>query len=474
MTNTVQSGNSASIPTPTSLTKPSPGVVVPAYNVESRTSRIAKSLPLTQLTVRELDQESRLKVLAAAINTSQSSGIMRRWASELQGIESATHGNYLNQLHAKLEESNSSIAAAFVRRVARDGIVVSPDSGYFSSLSHFDPKEKVDPKSSGAGAKPSSRVFVDTFVSAEYDPNYRTLEKGRDSTYLALKYADGTRLDVDYRTIADNQDQAWSQSLAFAATGPGGRSFPLRMSRETTPRLWQAKHTLALQRLAQENRDFEFFTNLATTGILANLPAGPPIGLVPHDAAVASIPSRSRSVTGQRAIAQTGTTRPAGGAPSLTERFAGVPVSAPANPGYEAGVGEVIGTVVPEHIPTVPYGTTQFGTAIESQLTQIVRARFPKSQFRFNIGAGKTGVDVTWIGGEYPGFHIADFKADTIAGYAKFVSQVRRIWSGGPMVIGSDSFQAAALMYQSDGSLFVGDIATTRPLSSPTKPPLLK
>jgi hypothetical protein len=129
-------------------------------------------------------------------------------------------------------------------------------------------------------------------------------------------------------------------------------------------------------------------------------------------------------------------------------------------PGYATGPGEVIGQVSKGRLPAAKYGTAKFGQGIEPDLVEIVHSRFPKTGFRFRTGRGQTGPDVEWISGEDPGFHIADFKPDTRSGYAKFVSQVRRLWTGGKMAPETGPFKAAAILYQTDGTVFIGDIAT--------------
>jgi hypothetical protein len=181
-------------------------------------------------------------------------------------------------------------------------------------------------------------------------------------------------------------------------------------------------------------------------------------------AAVAEVESHATSIAdgaGGRGAGTRGGSEARGtgeGTPTLADR--GTPPRPLVGPtvGYQTLRGQVIGRL--QHFPDAPYGTARFGSDVESELGQLIHARFPQTEFGLNTGVGNTGVDVTWIGGENPGFHIADFKPDTKSGFNKFVGQVRRLWSGGPQAEGSPTFRAAVIMYRPDGTIYIGDIAT--------------
>lgn len=127
----------------------------------------------------------------------------------------------------------------------------------------------------------------------------------------------------------------------------------------------------------------------------------------------------------------------------------------------ETTAGEVLGQVPSSRMPTATWGTTPYGQAMEPMMEEIVRARFPRTRFRFGTGAGATGPDVRWRGGEDPGFDIADFKPDTESGYSKFITQTRRWagegWAGTPAPSGP--IRAAYIAYTPHGEIYVGDVA---------------
>ena len=102
---------------------------------------------------------------------------------------------------------------------------------------------------------------------------------------------------------------------------------------------------------------------------------------------------------------------------------------------------------------------------MEPKMVKVLCDSFPHTKFEFRTGAGQTGPDVVWKGGQDPGFDFADFKPDTASGYAKFVTQSRRWgsegWSGTPAPSGQ--VRAAIIVYTPEGTIYVADIATIGP-----------
>lgn len=124
-------------------------------------------------------------------------------------------------------------------------------------------------------AHPHAERYVDFFREASYSPSYRFDPKsGAVSTFLQLRHPDGTRIDVDYREIGDEQPDAetFRRQVKNGRIGEGGRIFPARMNRRTTPRLWEAKQYA----IAIIDRDFEELMGLATAGVMLTLPI--PVG----------------------------------------------------------------------------------------------------------------------------------------------------------------------------------------------------
>lgn len=416
------------------------------------------------MAVKALDGGESGKVLLATAAANRSQERFRRWALELQALSHSPYGNYLHYFFVSLRKWNARVAAGLSSMLGQAGIIISSTSGHFTSLEHLDPKEPVptSPVDPRVRAIPASR-WVDAFTSVNYELDYRPKKRGDLSEVLQLTYADGTVIDIDIRTICDNQEPALGQVFAHAQPGIGGRLFPLRMSRSSTPKLWRAKQA-AIQKMVQENADFEFFVSLGLAGVMSVLPAGPVVGPAPAPPNPVHLPRRPAGgqpgsrppappPAGGRPPQSTATTRPP------TQPGSGAP-RASTNPlAYIAAPGEVIGQVPAAQLPSRPYGSTGYGTAMEPQMVAMVQRRFPNTQFRFRTGRGNTGPDVEWVGGENPGFHIADFKPDSATGWKKFVSQARQ-WDGGKMAPKNQEFKAAIIMYQQDGTVFIGDVGT--------------
>ncbi len=139
----------------------------------------------------------------------------------------------------------------------------------------------------------------------------------------------------------------------------------------------------------------------------------------------------------------------------------------PANT-YQTRVDEVIGTIpaTDRPAPTVAPGGTTYGQLMEPAMERLMRDRFPHTEFFF--ARGRKGPDVEWTGrGEYPGFHIGDFKPDSPSGRTKFTSQFRREWGGGRGAPPGGPYQAAMFAYRPDGSVVTAEVNLVYPLSRP-------
>ena len=462
--------------------------MIPIYRPQPAAWWLARSSQLVRDCVKALDDNSNGKVLLSFIlSSAKTTNGLRLWALQLQTITHRPNGNYLNKYFVELYDEYPEIAKKFVELVLRQGVAVSSTSGHFTSLAHLDPAEPLPagPVSRGVLDIPMSH-FVDLFEDVKYDVNYRPAAQGLLSEVLQLTYAKGLRVDIDIRLICDNRDPARNHALAYPYAGPGKLIYPLRMGRDTTPRLWQAKHNLALASMKKWNDEFGLFVDMSMTAIFASLPVGlvapaPPVEsptagpmrIPPRERAPSFSPTTTedRAITRplsdkptpeQRAILSRSTASELPPAPkpsSLGARALGAGAGA-ATAGYPTAAGEVIGEVPPARIPSSSFGTAPYGQEIESELVLIVRRRFPRTEFKINTGRGRKGPDVQRIGGDDPGFDIADFKPDSASAYAKFRAQARRLWTGGPMVPEKGQFRAAIIQYQQNGTVFVGDIAT--------------
>lgn len=195
-------------------------------------------------------------------------------ALQLQQIVRKSYGNYYWALFVMMQKGGyTGAAVAIAKLLAKRGIAANPDSGHFRSLANLDPTK---PPASRRDSRGSPR-WVDSFVKVTYALNYRPRLRGRLSEVLQLTYADGARLDLDIRLISDNVDRAWAHAIADSYVGPAARVFPSRMSRNLTPRLWWAKHQVALRAMNVTNTQFGNLLFIGTQGLLAAAMAATPV-----------------------------------------------------------------------------------------------------------------------------------------------------------------------------------------------------
>jgi hypothetical protein len=85
--------------------------------------------------------------------------------------------------------------------------------------------------------------YVDAYEQAIYDIDFRS-GGGRTSKWIKAIYADGNTVYIDMNRIGDETVNGYEfvRLLDQARVDEGGRMFPGRMNRTTTPRLWAAKH----------------------------------------------------------------------------------------------------------------------------------------------------------------------------------------------------------------------------------------
>jgi hypothetical protein len=255
-----------------------PGAAPAGSQASAETSALDEAMDrLARLTAKFVDQKASGKVLLSAIVAPRSKEGMKLWALKLQQMRHSPYGNYLWAYFVQLNDYDHTIAQKFVDILGKEGIAIGPSSGAFGSLKHLDPTENV--ALNPAVAKLPWGRSVDNFVSAKYELDYKHVG-GALSTLLQLSYADGTKIDLDIYDISDNRDPASIQAIADAYVGPGGRVFPSRLSRNTTPNLWRAKQK-AIEAMEVSNQDFEFFVSLSLAGVMSNLPMGPVVGPEP-------------------------------------------------------------------------------------------------------------------------------------------------------------------------------------------------
>src|SRR5215208_3546844 len=154
---------------------------IPIYRPKEAGWWLARSSPLVQAAVKQLDDSADGKVLLSNIlNAPNTKGGLKLWALQLQTITHIPNGNYLNQFFGKLHEKMPEIARKLAIKVSEQGVSISPWSGHFTSLEHLDPNEPVPRKlvNREVGDMPYNRS-VDNFTPpAKYDLAYKPRSSG--------------------------------------------------------------------------------------------------------------------------------------------------------------------------------------------------------------------------------------------------------------------------------------------------------
>lgn len=86
----------------------------------------------------------------------------------------------------------------------------------------------------------STSDYVDVYKEVNYNP-YDSPDGKNLSKALQVSYHDGTHITINIDQIGDELTVAIVRGEEFFSIGEGGRVFPKRMSRGTTPNLWKAK-----------------------------------------------------------------------------------------------------------------------------------------------------------------------------------------------------------------------------------------
>ncbi len=254
-----------------------------------------------QATIEELDKreshyftfppkygDANDEVLQGYLEIAIANDWVKVWALALQARQ-GPFGNYLYHFYLRLADSNQKLSETFLQLMTQYGIAVSLTSGHFQSLDYLDPR-KMAPLNPAIARLPFERS-VDNFKTAAYDLSYKPSKPGSLSELLKVSYQDGTAIDISLWDISDNLDAASSNAIVQGYVGPGGRVFPSRMSRSTVPRLWAEKQK-AVNKMAEENLDFETFVSIGLAGVMSNLPMGPLMG--PESPEPEALPSRAR------------------------------------------------------------------------------------------------------------------------------------------------------------------------------------
>jgi hypothetical protein len=126
-----------------------------------------------------------------------------------------------------------------------------------------------------------------------------------------------------------------------------------------------------------------------------------------------------------------------------------------ADPSYRVGEGEVLGEIDTSKVKGLP-GTAPFGQSVEPQLDVMVKTRWPHTQFRFSRGPNRPDVEV--VGGEDPGWRMADYKPNSLDNWYKFRTQMRT-WKLYP----DENVRVIMIGYARDNTVSVVDYAIVGP-----------
>jgi hypothetical protein len=118
--------------------------------------------------------------------------------------------------------------------------------------------------------------YVDNFTDVVYDLDYRS-EQGRLSTWLRVRYEDGTAIDISINDIEAEKvsGKETLDAIAQAYVGAGGRIFPKRMDSATVPRLWAARAG-AIAAMEEFNHQF-IMTSVPAVLVIISVAAQLPI-----------------------------------------------------------------------------------------------------------------------------------------------------------------------------------------------------
>lgn len=140
----------------------------------------------------------------------------------------------------------------------------------------------ASPAYSGIAALPAGS-YVDNVKTTEYNIDAKPELTGLP-LYIKAIYDDGTTLNINLYNLEDSEMSGSEirHAIAHGYVGAGGRVFPLRMGRRTTPQLWLAREK-ALELMEESNIDFtQFSFNIVTLvisfpAIVAGVPPGSPV-----------------------------------------------------------------------------------------------------------------------------------------------------------------------------------------------------
>ncbi|MEK6697724.1 MAG: SpvB/TcaC N-terminal domain-containing protein [Nitrospirota bacterium] len=154
------------------------------------------------------------------------------------------------------------------------------------------PRPAVNPEVANL---PANR-YVDAFESVHYDLDYRATG-GNLSTWLQVRYRDGTTIDISTYDIHEDRPGASTMigQMSRAHLGEGGRIFPEQMNSSTTPRLAAARRA-AIETMEEHN--YEFMVAAMPAVLFIIFQAAAPIAAAPPTRTTPRLPSVRQAPAG--------------------------------------------------------------------------------------------------------------------------------------------------------------------------------
>jgi RHS repeat-associated protein len=162
----------------------------------------------------------------------------------------------------------------------------APDEG--QQTTQTDPT-LARPQVSSEVANLPANLYVDAFESVHYDLDYRATG-GNLSTWLQVRYRDGTSIDISVYDIAEARPDAATVigQMSRGHVGAGGRIFPEQLNAGTTPRLAAARRA-AIETMEEYN--YEFMVTALPAVLFIIFEAGAPTAVAPPTRTTPRLPS---------------------------------------------------------------------------------------------------------------------------------------------------------------------------------------
>lgn len=149
-------------------------------------------------------------------------------------------------LESKSAETEANRAASSVR--AGRSVAMSPLPVTSGKVLQRQPPKAEQKPAQNIDQMPMG-MYVDAYGSAVYDMDYKSV-KGGLSKWIRVSFTFGGTVQIDINIDAISDETETAEQMVqdmFDHVGDGGRVFPKKMNKSTTPQLWEAKkHVLQI------------------------------------------------------------------------------------------------------------------------------------------------------------------------------------------------------------------------------------